>query len=144
MQKILEMTTANAEETFNLGFEFSQKLAPGSILCFRGDLGAGKTTCIKGICAGLDVSQPVTSPTFTLINEYKGRLSVYHFDFYRIKSEYETFDLGLDEYFFGDGVCLIEWPEIIDHLLPEKRIEFHLQSDFSADADVRIIKIYSS
>ncbi len=140
----MEKTSKSAEETFNLGFEFSQKLAPGSVVCFRGDLGAGKTTCIQGICAGLGVSQPVTSPTFTLINEYKGRLPVYHFDFYRINAGYETFDLGLHEYFFGDGVCLIEWPEVIAEILPERRFEFHLQLDFSANVNVRRIQIYSS
>jgi tRNA threonylcarbamoyladenosine biosynthesis protein TsaE len=144
LQKIFDLKTSEAEETHNFGFEFSKQLSPGSIICFYGDLGAGKTTCIKGICAGLGVSQPVTSPTFTLINEYNGRLPIYHFDFYRIGSSNETFELGLDEYFFGEGVCLIEWPDVINELLPPNRFEFHLKWDFSDEPNVRIIKAFST
>ena len=114
------------------------------MLIFKGDLGAGKTTCIKGVCAGLGVTQPVTSPTFTLINEYQGRLPVYHFDFYRIRSEIETLDLGLQEYFEGDGVCLIEWPEVIVDKLPTKRYEFHMNRDPAFPMESRHVVIYSS
>ncbi len=95
-----------------------------------GNLGSGKTTCIKGICAGLGVEEEVTSPTFTLINEYHGRLPVFHFDFYRIGSVQELRELGLDEYFYGDGVCLIEWPEIVSDMLPKYHFEIHLSLRF--------------
>ena len=132
------------KETFELGHKFSGKISSGNVLIFKGDLGAGKTTCIKGVCAGLGVTQPVTSPTFTLINEYQGRLPVYHFDFYRIRSEIETLDLGLQEYFEGDGVCLIEWPEVIVDKLPTKRYEFHMNWDPAFPMESRHVVIYSS
>ena len=137
----MEIITTDAAQTFNFGVQLSQQLKPSSILCFYGDLGAGKTTCIKGICAGLGVSQLVTSPTFTLIKEYNGRLPVYHFDFYRISSEQETNDLGLHDYFFGNGVCLIEWPKVIEHFLPDNRYEIYLRWDFDSDAETRKIQV---
>jgi len=139
--RILELTTSSAAQTFDFGVQLSQQARPGSIICFYGDLGAGKTTSIKGICAGLGVSQLVTSPTFTLINEYNGRMPIYHFDFYRIGSEQETSELGLDEYFFGNGVCLIEWPQVIEHLLPENCYKVYLQLDFASDEESRKIKL---
>ena len=144
MNLILDITTHSAQETHNVGVEFAKQTTPGTVICFNGDLGAGKTTFIKGLCKGLEVMQAVTSPTFTLINEYKGRLPVYHFDFYRIGSDNETFDLGLDEYFYGDGICLIEWPNVIHELLPPNRYEFHLKWDFSTNQDVRIIKAFKT
>ena len=143
MIKILENITHSPEETFAIGVEFSKQILPGSVLCFKGDLGAGKTVCIKGICAGLGVTEHVTSPTFTLINEYNGRLPIYHFDFYRIQSDYDVVDLGLEEYFDGDGVCLIEWPDVIESLLPKKRYEFRLKWDPSFDPEKRSIAVYS-
>ncbi|MBN1479158.1 tRNA (adenosine(37)-N6)-threonylcarbamoyltransferase complex ATPase subunit type 1 TsaE [candidate division KSB1 bacterium] len=144
MTKIYENIVRSANETFQLGADFSTRLLPGSILTFKGELGAGKTTCIKGICAGLGVQQHVTSPTFTLINEYKGRIPVYHFDFYRIHSEFEVIDLGLTEYFEDDAVCLIEWPKVIEALLPEHRYEFHLTWDPATLTNTRHIIIYSA
>jgi len=100
-------------------------------------LGSGKTTCVKGICAGLGVEEEVTSPTFTLINEYQGRLPVFHFDFYRISSVNELRDLGLDEYFYGDGICLIEWPEIVTDMLPKHHFEVHLFWKFQPEWEHR-------
>lgn len=141
--QIFELTSTNAGQTFDFGVKFSRRLKADSIVCFYGDLGAGKTTCIKGMCAGLGVSQLVTSPTFTLINEYTGRLPVFHFDFYRIASEQEADDLGLEEYFFGEGVCLIEWPHVIERLLPENHYEIHLQWNFDSDAETRKIRVLS-
>jgi tRNA threonylcarbamoyladenosine biosynthesis protein TsaE len=134
---------ASPQETFELGFEFSQKISAGATLLFKGDLGAGKTTCIKGICAGLGVLQLVTSPSFTLINEYRGRMPVYHFDFYRIHSEREAIDLGLQEYFEGDGVCLIEWPDVLANLLPKRYHEFHFNWDPDYPPDTRHVMIYA-
>jgi len=99
------------------------------VVAFFGNLGSGKTTCIRGICSGLGVTEIVTSPTFTLINEYTGTLPVYHFDFYRINSQDELIDLGLEEYFFGQGISLIEWPEIVMDILPKERFEVHMVWD---------------
>lgn len=143
METIFDKIVASPDETLKLGRDFASQLVPGTVITFNGNLGAGKTTCIQGICAGLDVKEHVTSPTFTLINEYNGRLPVYHFDFYRIQSEYEVIDLGLVEYFEGDGVCLIEWPEVIQSLLPIHRFEFYLKWDPTTPMETRHITLYS-
>ena len=118
------------EETEQFGHKLVQQLKPGDVLAFFGDLGSGKTTLIKGICKGLEVEADITSPTFTFIHEYSGRLQVYHFDFYRIANSHEVWELGCDEYFYGEGICLIEWADRIPDLLPENRIEIHLKSRF--------------
>lgn len=107
--------------------EFGEKLAillkAGDIICLNGDLGVGKTTLSKSIGQGLGVIEYITSPTFTLINEYEGRLPLYHFDVYRLNSYEELEDLGLEEYFYANGVCLIEWADKIGPDLPENRLE---------------------
>lgn len=143
MKIVFDKIVSSPQETQKLGAEFARTLTPGTVITFNGNLGAGKTTCIKGLCAGLGVTQHVTSPTFTLINEYAGDLPVYHFDFYRIQSEYEVVDLGLAEYFEGDGVCLIEWPDVIEHLLPKNRFEFRLEWDPSTPMETRHITLHS-
>ena len=90
------------------------------VVAFRGDLGAGKTTLIKNMCNLLGVKEAVNSPTFSIVNEYKlvENKSVFHFDFYRLESEEEAYDIGVEDYFYGNGFCLIEWPEKIDEILP--------------------------
>ncbi len=124
--------STSQEETIEFGRKFASELCPGDIVIFQGNLGSGKTTLIRGICAGLAVEEVVTSPTFTLINEYHGTFPVYHFDFYRITSEIELHDLGVEEYFYGEGICLIEWPKVVHELLPKNRIEIHLKARFEA------------
>lgn len=111
----------SSEQTMNLGRILAQQLLAGDILAFFGDLGAGKTCLIKGICQGLGVPENVyvTSPTFVIINRYKGRLPIYHFDFYRLSCLDEIIDLGYEEFFFGEGVCLIEWADRAEDLLPD-------------------------
>ncbi|NIA31097.1 MAG: tRNA (adenosine(37)-N6)-threonylcarbamoyltransferase complex ATPase subunit type 1 TsaE [Actinobacteria bacterium] len=125
-----EFTSKSREETIAFGKHFSMELYPGDVVAFYGDLGSGKTTLIRGICTGLEVDEMVTSPTFTLINEYHGKFPVYHFDFYRLASEMDLHDLGVEEYFNGDGICLIEWPEVVHDLLPENKIGIHLKARF--------------
>ncbi len=110
--------TASAEETLALGRELAADLQPGAVITLSGVLGAGKTTLVKGVAAGLGVTEPVTSPTFTLVQEYEGRLPLYHVDLYRIKEEEELDDLGLEEYLYGRGVTLMEWPEKAAAYLP--------------------------
>ncbi len=122
--------STSRDETIEFGKKYASKLLPGDVVTFQGDLGSGKTTLIRGICDGLGVKEIVTSPTFTLINEYHGTFPIYHFDFYRITSEIELHDIGVEEYFFGDGICLIEWPEVVHELLPETRTEIHLKARF--------------
>lgn len=118
----MEIKLNGLKDTEEFGIRFGKLLKPGDIVCLNGDLGAGKTTMTKSIGRGLDVEEYITSPTFALINMYKGRMVVYHFDVYRLENVDELYDLGFDEYFFGEGVCIIEWAEKIDRLIPEDKI----------------------
>ena len=109
------------QETIEYGKRLGQQAAPGQILALTGDLGAGKTTLTKSIAAGLGISEMITSPTFTIVKEYhSGRLPLYHFDVYRIGDIDEMYELGYEEYFFGSGVCVVEWADLIEELIPEE------------------------
>ncbi len=119
--------TYGPNETMAFGERFSERLGPGSVVGLSGMLGSGKTCLIKGICRGLGIYEPVTSPTFIIINQYRGRLPVYHFDLYRINSAEELYELGYEEYFYGMGVCLVEWAEKAGELLPEESIKVKLE-----------------
>lgn len=110
---------SSEKETNTLGYELGKLLFPNSIVALEGNLGVGKTTFTKGIAEGLNIKQVVNSPTFTIIKEYEGNLNLYHMDVYRISEEE---DLGIDEYFYSDGVTVIEWPENINSLLPEEKL----------------------
>jgi len=114
------MVTKNEEETRQLGVRLAELLQPGDVLALEGDLGAGKTTLAQGVARGLGVKETVDSPTFTIIKEYHGRLPFYHMDVYRLESPDE--DLGWDEFFFGDGVTLVEWAGRIEELLPDHTV----------------------
>ena len=101
---------------------FVDNMGRGRVFAFYGKMGAGKTTFIKAVCEQLGVEDVITSPTFAIVNEYTSELSgdtIYHFDFYRIKKLGEVYDMGYEEYFYGGGLCFIEWPELIESLLPE-------------------------
>ncbi|MDO4671697.1 MAG: tRNA (adenosine(37)-N6)-threonylcarbamoyltransferase complex ATPase subunit type 1 TsaE [Porphyromonadaceae bacterium] len=114
------MILASHEDTLNLGKKIGDVLKPGDILLLEGDLGAGKTTFTQGLAEGLGVDEFVNSPTFVIINEYfSGHLPLYHMDLYRLEDEAQLYDLGVEEYFFGNGVSVVEWPEIALSLLPE-------------------------
>ncbi len=126
MPVVIKKISNNPRETLEIGKWFAENLQPGAIVCLSGNLGSGKTTLSRGICEGLGVSEYITSPTFTLINEYQGRLPIFHFDLYRIQSPLELYELGLDEYLYGEGVCLIEWPEIIMADITGKKYEINL------------------
>jgi len=102
--------------------KLGQLVCAGDVLCMTGDLGAGKTTFTQSFAKGLDVEDYVTSPTFTLIHEYDGRVPLYHFDVYRINHVSEMEDLGYEEYFYGNGVCVIEWASLIEEVLPKDRL----------------------
>lgn len=125
---ILEFKVNNLEETREFGIKMGKLLEAGDIVCLNGQLGMGKTTMTKSIGLGLDVDEYITSPTFTLINEYKGRVQLYHFDVYRLENLEEVYDLGFDEYFFGNGVCIIEWAEKIDKIVPKERIVIDIEA----------------
>ena len=114
------MILASHEDTLNLGKKIGDVLKPGDILLLEGDLGAGKTTFTQGLAEGLGVDEFVNSPTFVIINEYfSGHLPLYHMDLYRLEDEAQLYDLGVEEYFFGNGVSVVEWPEIALAFLPE-------------------------
>ena len=119
--------TGDAEETRTFGERFSRRLRPGDVVALYGGLGSGKTTLTQGICRGLGVREVVNSPTFTIINEYHGRCPVYHLDCYRLEGTEDLLALGCEEYFYGDGVCLVEWAEKAADVLPSRRFDVHLE-----------------
>ena len=123
------LRSQSPEQTMDLGRIFARSLFPGDILAFWGELGAGKTCFIQGICRGLGVSEKVyiTSPTFVIINRYQGRWPIYHFDFYRLSCQDEIIELGYEEFFFGQGVCLIEWADRAEELLPDEHVRILMQ-----------------
>jgi len=108
----------SAEETFALGQKIGSFLSPGDIIALDGDLGAGKTQIVKGIANALDIRDDVTSPTYTIINEYEGRIPLYHFDVYRLDDIQQLYDIGYEEYLFDDGITVIEWAIKIQQMLP--------------------------
>ncbi|QYE97899.1 tRNA (adenosine(37)-N6)-threonylcarbamoyltransferase complex ATPase subunit type 1 TsaE [Paraclostridium sordellii] len=110
----------NEEQTKDIGYKLGQLLTPKSVVCLIGDLGAGKTTMTQSLAKALEVDDYITSPTFTIVNEYEGRMPLYHFDVYRIGSSDEMYDIGFDEYIDGDGVCIIEWANLIEDILPNE------------------------
>tara|TARA_Y100000588_G_C14228906_1_gene914361 strand:+ start:1664 stop:2188 length:525 start_codon:yes stop_codon:yes gene_type:complete len=112
----------NEEKMQAFGLSLGKLLLKGDVVCLTGDLGAGKTTLTKSIALGLGIDEYVTSPSYTIVNEYEGRLPLYHFDVYRINDVEEMYELGYEEYFFGSGVCVIEWAGMVEDLLPENRI----------------------
>ncbi|MBI2743815.1 MAG: tRNA (adenosine(37)-N6)-threonylcarbamoyltransferase complex ATPase subunit type 1 TsaE [Chlamydiales bacterium] len=123
--------SSSSEETIEYGAEIGRGLSPGSILCFFGDLGAGKTTLIKGIAKGAgEISErEVSSPTFPYLHIYSGRVPVYHFDLYRLKNADEFCALGFDEYLNGSGICCIEWAERIEEILPSKTLLIRIEHE---------------
>ena len=121
------ITINSATETINLAQKIGECLMPGMVLTLAGDLGAGKTTFTKGIAKGLDISRNVSSPTFTIIKEYEGVMPLYHMDAYRLEHGYE--DMGLEDYFYGEGVCVIEWPSMIEPILPVERLDVQILND---------------
>lgn len=124
-----EFATTSPEETIAKGKEFVSSLKAGDIICLKGDLGAGKTHFVKGMAEGLGIdSDDVSSPTFTLINEYNGERLLYHFDCYRMESPREALEIGAEEYFYDDGITVIEWPERIESLIPPEAIWISIEA----------------
>lgn len=118
--------TASAAETVSLGRRLASRLRPGDVVALYGDLGSGKTTLVKGIAAGLGVSEVVKSPSFVIVTEYRGRLPLFHVDLYRIHRPSELDTLGLEECFGGQGVCVVEWADRAEGCLPENAIGVEL------------------
>ncbi len=134
--------TYSEQETFLLGEEFGRKAYPGQVFTLVGDLGTGKTVFTKGLAVGLGITEPVVSPTFTILQIYEeGRLPFYHFDVYRISDVSEMDEIGFDEFVYGDGVCLIEWADLIDEILPGHRTQIRIEKDLEKGFDYRRITI---
>lgn len=130
---MLQVTSRNPEATDALGQAIGERLWPGAFLALIGDLGAGKTRLSRAILSGLGVQRTGGSPTFTLLWEYSGRLPVYHFDVYRLRSPEEMDDLGYEEYFFGQGVCLVEWANQVRTLWPDRYLQIEIAYGSPAD-----------
>ncbi|MCI5700447.1 MAG: tRNA (adenosine(37)-N6)-threonylcarbamoyltransferase complex ATPase subunit type 1 TsaE [Lachnospiraceae bacterium] len=132
--------THSAEETFELGRKIGQQARPGQIYTLVGDLGVGKTVFTQGVASGLDIREPISSPTFTIIQIYEeGRMPFYHFDVYRIGDIEEMEEIGYDDYFFGEGICLIEWANLIEEILPDHIIAVTIEKDLKKGFDYRKI-----
>lgn len=130
------------EDTFALGKELGEKAKPGDVICLDGDLGVGKTVFTQGFAAGLGIAEPVNSPTFTIVQQYdEGRLPLYHFDVYRIGDISEMDEVGYEDLFFGEGVCLIEWSGLIEEILPEHRTTVTIEKDLEKGFDYRKITV---
>jgi len=138
----MKIESNSAEETFALGKQCGEKAAAGQVYCLYGDLGVGKTVFTKGFAAGLGIKEPVSSPTFTILQVYdEGRLPFYHFDVYRIGDIEEMEEIGYDDYFYGNGICLIEWANLIEEILPEQIIEITIEKNLEKGFDYRKITV---
>ncbi len=129
------------EETRRLGRETGLAASPGGLCTLAGELGAGKTVFAQGIAEGLGVTEPVSSPTFTILQVYEGRMPFYHFDVYRIGDIEEMEEIGYGECFYGEGFCLIEWADRIEELLPEERLDIRIEKDLEKGSDYRKITV---
>lgn len=134
--------TSNARETFELGEKIGKNAQPGEVYTLVGDLGVGKTVFTQGLAKGLGISEPISSPTFTIVQVYEeGRLPFYHFDVYRIGDIEEMDEIGYEDYVYGNGVSLIEWADLIEEILPEKRSEITIEKNLEKGFDYRKITI---
>lgn len=138
--KIIE--SYSAEDTFQIGKEIGQNATPGSVYTLIGDLGVGKTVFTQGVARGLDITEPISSPTFTILQVYEeGRLPFYHFDVYRIGDVEEMEEIGYEDCFYGDGICFIEWANLIEEILPKTYTQITIEKDLEKGFDYRKITI---
>ena len=130
------------DETYALGKSLGEAAKPGDVICLNGDLGVGKTVFTQGFADGLAITEPVNSPTFTIVQQYDdGRLPLYHFDVYRIGDVSEMDEIGYEDCFYGEGVCLIEWSNLIEEILPEHVISVTIEKDLQKGFDYRKITV---
>lgn len=141
MEKMI-IETWTPEETFEVGRKLGAQAEAGQVYCLNGDLGVGKTVFTQGFAAGLGIGEPVNSPTFTIVQQYDdGRLPLYHFDVYRIGDIGEMDEIGYEDCFYGEGVCLIEWSDLIREILPEQSVEIRIEKDLEKGFDYRKITV---
>ena len=143
--QVMIFETNHSKETFELGKQLGKKAKKGQIYCLNGSLGVGKTVFTQGFAAGLEIKEAINSPTFTIVQEYEeGRLPFYHFDVYRIGNVEEMEEIGYEDYFYGDGVCLIEWANLIEEILPKERFDITIEKDLNQGFDYRKITLKKS
>ena len=138
---MINIETHSFEETVQFGMKLGKTLKSGDVICLSGDLGTGKTALTNGIAKALGINSYITSPTFTLVNEYEGEIPLYHFDVYRISDPEEMYDIGFEEYINGQGVTIIEWGEQINDMLPEQIIKININKNLENGLDVREISV---
>ena len=130
------------QDTFKLGEEIGKNAKPGTVYALLGDLGVGKTVFIQGVARGLGITEPVNSPTFTIVQVYEeGRLPFYHFDVYRIGDVEEMEEIGYEDYFYGEGVCFVEWANLVEEIMPKETVWVEIKKDLSKGFDFREIQI---
>ena len=140
MKKNIE--TFSPEETFAVGRELAKSAEPGQVYTLIGDLGVGKTVLTQGMAEGLGIDEPVNSPTFTIVQVYEeGRMPFYHFDVYRIGDVEEMDEIGYEDYFYGEGLCLIEWANLIEEILPDTYTQIIIEKNLEKGFDYRLITI---
>ena len=138
----MEFQFNSVDETTQLGIKLGKLLNPGDIVCLTGDVGTGKTHITKGIAQGLEITDTITSPTFTIVNEYDtGRLKLNHFDVYRVSDPDEVYAIGFDDYIFSDAVSVIEWANYIEEILPEDLLHIYIEKDLSKGENYRKITL---
>ena len=141
-KKVIEFETFSPEETLELGRKLAREARPGDVYTLVGDLGVGKTVFTQGIADGLGITEPVSSPTFTIVQVYEeGRMPFYHFDVYRIGDIEEMEEIGYEDCFYGEGVCLIEWADLIQEILPPDVIAIEIEKNLEKGFDYRKITI---
>ena len=129
-------------DTFNIGRKIANIVKQSDVVCLDGDLGVGKTVFTKGFAVGLNINECITSPTFTIVQEYEeGRIPLYHFDAYRISDPEEMYEIGFEEYVNGEGVCLIEWASMIEEILPKDIIKINISKDLEKGIDYRLVTV---
>ena len=142
MENITVIESFSADETLKLGQSLGKQAKPGEVYTLIGDLGVGKTVLTQGIAEGLGIDEPICSPTFTIVQVYEeGRMPFYHFDVYRIGDIEEMDEIGYEDYFYGDGLTMLEWANLIEEILPERRKEITIEKDLEKGFDYRRITI---
>lgn len=142
MEQITIIESFSPEDTLELGKKMGQQALPGEVYTLVGDLGVGKTVFTQGIALGLEIEESICSPTFTIVQVYEeGRMPFYHFDVYRIGDIEEMDEIGYEDYFYGEGLCMIEWANLIEEILPSKRKEITIEKDLEKGFDYRKITI---
>lgn len=129
------------KDTLLLSKQLGANAKPGDIYCLIGDLGVGKTLFSKGFSEGMRINEPITSPTFTIVHEYEADIPLYHFDVYRLSGPDEMEEIGYEEYFYGDGVCLVEWANIVEDIIPKEAVYIYIEKDLEKGLNYRKITV---